>query len=100
MEINVYRIVQEITHNMLKHSKAGKFRVELSKQGGKVRLATADDGIGFSEDVKWKKETGLGLLNLQSRTEVLGGEFYAQSAPGKGTQYLFEIPIEKIEKYA
>ena len=100
MEINIYRIIQEITHNMLKHSKAGKFKVELQMADGKVRLATADDGIGFTEEVKWKKESGLGLLNLHSRTEVLGGEFFSQSAPGKGTQYLFEIPLHKQEKYA
>ncbi|MCU0403039.1 MAG: histidine kinase [Chitinophagaceae bacterium] len=95
MEINIFRIVQEITHNMLKHSNARKFKLELGVKEGKLRLSTADDGVGFTEDVKWKKESGLGLLNLQSRTEVLGGEFFVQSSPGRGTKYLFEVPIEK-----
>jgi signal transduction histidine kinase len=100
MEINIYRIVQEITHNMVKHSKAGKFRVELTIDKDMVRLATADDGIGFSENVKMKKETGLGLLNLQSRTDVLGGELSIESAEGKGTRYLIEIPLHKQKRDA
>jgi signal transduction histidine kinase len=94
-EVNLYRIIQEITHNTLKHAKAKKFRVEISQQGNMVRLATADNGIGFTEDVKMKKETGLGLLNLQSRTEVMGGDIFRESAPGQGTKYIFEIPVQK-----
>ncbi len=92
-EINLYRIIQEVTHNTLKHAKAKKFRVELHRQGNLLRLATADDGVGFAEDVKLKKETGLGLLNLQSRTELMGGELFRQSAPGQGTKYIFEIQV-------
>lgn len=93
-EVNLYRIIQEVTHNTLKHAKARKFRVELSREGDLVRLATADNGVGFSDDVKMKKETGLGLLNLQSRTEVMGGDCFRESAPGQGTKYLFEIPVQ------
>ncbi len=93
-EVNLYRIIQEVTHNTLKHAKAKKFRVELSREGDLVRLATADNGVGFSDDVKMKKETGLGLLNLQSRAEVMGGEFFRESAPGQGTKYIFEIPVQ------
>jgi signal transduction histidine kinase len=93
-EVNLYRIIQEITHNTLKHAKAEKFRVELSQQGDLIRLATADNGVGFSDDVKMKTETGLGLLNLQSRAEVMGGEVFRQSAPGQGTKYIFEIPLQ------
>jgi signal transduction histidine kinase len=94
-EVNLYRIIQEITHNTLKHAKAKKFRVEISQKGNVVRLATADNGVGFTEDVKLKKETGLGLLNLQSRTEVMGGDIFRESAPGQGTKYIFEIPVQK-----
>lgn len=93
LEINIYRIVHEVAHNTLKHAKAGRFRLELGMKNGILRLATADDGIGFTDDVYTRKETGLGLLNLQSRTEVLGGDLICKSSPGQGTQYLIEIPI-------
>ena len=92
-EVNLYRIIQEITHNTLKHAKAHKFRLELVREGNVVRLATADNGVGFTEEVKLKKETGLGLLNLQSRTEMMGGELFRQSTPGQGTKYIIEIPV-------
>ncbi len=94
-EVNLYRIIQEITHNTLKHAKAKKFRVEITKEGNVVKIATADNGIGFSEDVKMKKESGLGLLNLQSRSDMMGGDIFRQSAPGQGTKYLLEIPVHK-----
>jgi len=94
IEVNIYRIIQEVTHNTLKHAKASRFRIELTKKGKLLTLATADDGVGFSEQVHQRKESGLGLLNLQSRTDVLGGEFHCETAPGKGTRYLFEIPIK------
>jgi signal transduction histidine kinase len=98
IEINLYRMVHEIAHNALKHAKATRFRLEMGINEGKIRLATADNGVGFSENVHTSKESGLGLLNLQSRTEVMGGEIFCETAPGKGTKYILEIPLtEKVK---
>lgn len=97
IEVNLYRVIQEITHNTLKHARAKRFRIELKIAENKLILATADDGIGYTEEVKNKKETGLGLLNLQSRTEVMGGELFVKTAPGRGTGYVIEIPyVQKV----
>ncbi len=93
VEINLYRIVQEIIHNSIKHSKANVLKIELYKSLHKIILATADNGIGFSENSEQRKESGLGLLNLQSRTDVMGGDLSFQSHKGKGVRYLIEIPI-------
>ncbi|HSK12530.1 MAG TPA: ATP-binding protein, partial [Phnomibacter sp.] len=72
--------------------------IEISMNGrDKVRLATADDGVGLPAGVHDRKESGLGLLNLQSRSEVMGGDLFCETAPGKGTKYLFDIPI-KVNK--
>ncbi len=92
-EVNLYRIIQEVVHNTLKHAKASRLKIRISQQDGMIVVATADDGVGLPENIHQRKEAGLGLLNLQSRTDVMGGEFNCKSAPGKGTSYLFEIPL-------
>jgi signal transduction histidine kinase len=93
VEINLYRIVQEIVHNSIKHSKANRLKIELRSYPNKIVLATADDGVGFLENPNQKKESGLGLLNLQSRTDMMGGDLSCLSQIGKGVRYLIEIPL-------
>jgi signal transduction histidine kinase len=92
-EVNIYRIVQEIVHNSVKHSQAKRLVIDLQLQENRIRLATADDGVGFDYGEIVKRGGGLGLLNLQSRTDVMGGSFSFESGKGRGTKYLFEIPL-------
>ncbi len=92
-EINLYRMVQEITHNTIKHAKATMFIIKISIQDNRLFLMTADNGIGFDYFNKIRDNIGLGLRNLQSRTEVMGGEFNCVAEPGKGTAYTIEIPL-------
>ena len=92
-EINLYRIVQEITHNTLKHAKASMLIIKISVQDDRLFLMTADNGVGFDYFSKIRDNSGLGLRNLQSRTEVMGGEFTCISTPEKGTAYTIEIPV-------
>ena len=92
-EVNMYRIVQEIIHNAIKHSGARHLKIQLQMTDKLLRLATEDDGIGFDPDEIRKTKGGLGLLNLQSRTDVMSGEFSCETDKGKGTKYLFEIPL-------
>ena len=91
IEINLYRMMQEIVHNTIKHADANNLHIQLIIQPGLVRLATDDDGVGFNMEDRLHGATGLGLLTLQSRAEVMGGELVAESAPGKGTRYLLEL---------
>lgn len=92
-EINLYRIFQEITHNTIKHAKAKNLAMELKKQNNILLLTIIDDGIGFNYEERSKSSTGLGLLNLQSRAEVLNAHFTIESEKDKGTKYFFEIPL-------
>lgn len=92
-EINLYRIVQEVLHNTIKHSEADLLLISLRKQEGHILLATSDNGKGFDYFSKSKELKGLGLRNLQSRTEVMGGELVCNSQPGKGVTYIFDIPV-------
>jgi two-component system, NarL family, sensor kinase len=92
-EVNMYRIVQEVVHNSIKHSRASQLNIRLQMKENMLRLVTEDDGVGFNFDEIRKTKGGLGLLNLQSRTDVMGGEFSCETGEGKGTKYMFEIPL-------
>jgi signal transduction histidine kinase len=92
-EVNIYRIIQEILHNTIKHAQASLLIIKIVAEGDRLLLMTADNGQGFDYFSKVKDNPGLGLRNLQSRTEVMGGEFTCQSEPGKGTSFTIEIPL-------
>lgn len=91
--INLYRIIQEIIHNTIKHAQATELDVELKTGNNMIILSTRDNGKGFDYDVTSKQASGLGLQNLLRRTEMLNGKMYFESKKGKGTIYSFEIPI-------
>ncbi len=95
VEVNVYRIVQEIVHNTVKHAEASHLQIQLVIDEHMLRLASEDNGKGFDYKEMIAKNGGLGLLNLQSRAEVMGGEFDFTTEKGKGTRYLFEIPLKQ-----
>jgi signal transduction histidine kinase len=92
-EINIYRILQEIIHNTIKHAEATELRIELKPGKQQLVILTEDNGKGFDYIQHSKENTGLGLRNLLSRTEVLGGNMYIESGLGKGTKYTFELPL-------
>lgn len=90
--INLYRIIQEIIHNTMKHAKASEVQIELRTEKNKIILATKDNGVGFDYDDKIKATGGSGLHNLLSRAEMMNGKMFVESKKGKGTTYIFEIP--------
>jgi len=92
-EINIYRIIQEIVHNTIKHANATCLIIKMVIEENRLLLMTADNGKGFDYFLKIKDNPGLGLRNLQSRAEVMGAELSCLSEPGKGTMYTFEIPL-------
>lgn len=94
-EINIYRILQEIIHNAMKHARATILTIEMKVTPSHLHIKTKDDGIGFNYEVMKTKDGGLGILNLQSRVEVLNGLLKIDTLPGKGTQFFIEIPLTK-----
>lgn len=94
-EIIIYRMIQEILNNTMKHSQAKHIRI-----GGKIQqnafiLTIADDGVGFDAVQKLADagDMGNGLTNLQSRAKVINATYTIQSVPGKGTESNISIPI-------
>jgi two-component system, NarL family, sensor kinase len=90
--INLYRIIQEVIHNTLKHARATELKLELRKGNDGLVLTTTDNGIGFNYDGRRMEASGQGLRNLLNRTEMMGGKMFFESGKGKGTTYIFEVP--------
>ncbi len=86
--LHLYRIVQELFTNTLKHAGATHVRFEISEIKGDISIIYEDDGVGF--DVTAVGGTSMGLRNIQSRTEKLGGEISIQSS-NTGTTFIIEI---------
>ena len=91
--INIYRIIQEIIHNTVKHAHASELKIELKSTKQNLVILTEDNGKGFDYARQSIENKGLGLRNLLSRTEVLGGDMYIDSKYDKGTKYTFELPL-------
>ncbi|MEO7047101.1 MAG: ATP-binding protein, partial [Ferruginibacter sp.] len=84
---HIYRILQEIIQNTIKHAGASLLRIHISNENQRLHIATADNGSGF----KYKKilllKTGSGLVNIKNRISFLKGRMNLYSKPGKGCKY-------------
>ncbi len=97
-QIHIYRILQEIINNTFKHAKARGLKIELYSNKNKLVILSCDNGIGFDSKNAQHAFSGLGLQTLQTRTDILGGEMYINSKPGKGTRYRIEIPLINLNQ--
>jgi signal transduction histidine kinase len=88
--IAMYRMVQELVNNILKHAAASKAIVQIAKTEDGLTITVEDDGKGFDPQTL-QNTTGMGWSNLQSRIDYLKGKLHVQSAPGKGTSVVIEI---------
>ena len=72
VEINIFRIIQELVTNSIKHANASKIDVQLSIRDNSIQLAVEDDGTGF--DLENTESDGIGISNLKHRVSFLNGE--------------------------
>ena len=86
-EIVVYRIIQELLNNVIKHAEAKKVLIQLVREDDRFNLTVEDDGKGF--DVKEIKD-GAGLSNIRARIDYLNGNMDVVSKKGEGTSVHIE----------
>ncbi|MDQ0413337.1 sensor histidine kinase [Mesobacillus stamsii] len=91
IEINLYRVVQEAIHNIIKYAFATKVEIVLERDWEKLSLNISDNGKGF--DLATSRNGGLGLKHMSERVNQLNGEFSIDSQIGKGTFIAISIPI-------
>ena len=93
--IAIYRIVQELINNIIKHAAASLAVVQLAKTDNQLTLTVEDDGKGFDSSIL-EKSKGMGWSNIQNRVEFLKGKVDVHSVDGKGTSVLVEMSTAHI----
>jgi PAS domain S-box-containing protein len=88
----LYRIVQEALHNVVKHSGGTAATVELAMEGGELRLAVTDDGVGFDPE-RMRANGSLGLVSMAERARFVHGLLSVESHAGKGTKVEVRVPL-------
>lgn len=89
MEIQIYRIIQELLNNIIKHANAAQVDIQILKLEKGVNIIVEDDGVGF--DVE-KQHKGIGLKTIQSRVVNMEGSCLIDSGKGNGTTVTIDIP--------
>ena len=90
--ISIYRIVQELINNVMKHASAKTAIVQLANADHQLTVTVEDDGKGFDTSIL-KGTSGIGYINIQNRVDFLKGKFDVHSEPGKGTSILIELDV-------
>ena len=91
IEVTIYRIVQELINNIIKHSKATEVSVQLFNANDTVILIVEDNGVGFAKE---KNKKGIGLLNISSRLDIVNGNVNFEPSPKSGTLVTIKIPLK------
>jgi len=92
LEIMLYRVVQEMVNNTLKHANAQNISLILTHTGHHLHLQYADDGKGFNVQEIMEAKT-IGLNSIVSRVKFINGTISIESEPGKGSKYIIQIPV-------
>lgn len=95
-QIIIFRICQELLHNIIKHAKPFKVDIVASFLPGKLAISIEDDGVGFDLAEKKTRDItpgGSGLLNLYHRAKLVGGILNLESSAQKGTRCSLELPV-------
>ncbi len=99
IETAVYRIIQEALNNIAKHAQANRVEVSLVQRDSRILASIQDDGRGFElEKILHPEapERGFGIIGIQERVSLLGGQINIRSRPGFGTSIHIEIPYENM----
>lgn len=102
-ELIVYRVVQELLGNGLRHAHAAHIDIQVEFGSDMLSLQYSDNGVGFDPTATDHPplpgvRTGLGLTNLRSRVAVLRGSLRHESAPGQGSRVWISLPIPYLSK--
>jgi PAS domain S-box-containing protein len=94
----LYRITQEALRNVVKHSAAAEAEVELLGHGDRIELSITDCGVGFSPESA-QRTPGLGLITMQERLRLVGGQLSVESEPSHGTRIRVRIPRRTVDAH-
>jgi signal transduction histidine kinase len=90
MEVAVYRILQELLNNIIKHSKANMVKLDLEKNNINILIKLTDNGIGIN---KKRINNGFGINYINNRVHLLKGKIILKSNLKSGSQFYIELPL-------
>ena len=99
-ELVLFRIVQESLRNVAKHANAQHVDVTVAFDGHEVTATIQDDGSGFDAPdapAAYAQAGHFGLMGMQERAQLFGGNVYVKSERGKGTKVIAYVPVQKLE---
>jgi two-component system NarL family sensor kinase len=92
IELGLFRVVQELTNNTLKHANASQITINLKQDQSGLHLTYADNGKGFDPEIM-NSPKGLGLKNIEARVNLLKGSISWDTKPGNGLKTNILIPV-------
>jgi len=92
LEGTIFRIIQELVNNCMKHSRASYIHISL-KKGRLIEILVTDNGRGFEYEKLNRKTTGAGLTSIKNRLTLYNGKLDISSAPGKGTTVRVQLAV-------
>lgn len=95
-ELLIYRIVQELVNNAVKHAACTELLIDLSQDERNIMITAEDNGKGFTP-FEQNNKTGMGLSNIQTKVAALEGKTEITSEPGTGTTITIELPLKNLE---
>nr|WP_312697392.1 ATP-binding protein [Sphingobacterium mizutaii] len=92
MEVHIYRIIQELLNNMVKHAQATEINIQLIDNESELIISLEDNGKGF---VYAPENTmGLGLKSILTRSQLIGGKFEVDSKLDAGSFFSITLPLK------
>jgi signal transduction histidine kinase len=95
VEVTVYRIVQETLTNVRKHAQASRVQLDIEFLPNQVIVTVSDNGAGFTvpdKATELARSGSFGLMGLQERAQLFGGQLFINSSPGGGTKIKLVVP--------
>lgn len=93
LELSIFRMIQELVANAIKHADATKVNIQLTQHEDNLNIIVEDNGKGFNRSKLDNGNSGMGLTNIEKKVEHLEGNFTVDSMLGKGTSILIDIPV-------
>lgn len=92
LEIAIFRMVQELATNIIKHAEATEATIHLTHHENNINIIVEDNGKGFNNS-SIEEADGMGVASIRKKTTQLGGTMTIDSTPGKGTTIIIDIPV-------
>ncbi len=94
VEVTLYRVAQEAITNVIRHAEASQASIILLREGKNTTLVVEDDGKGFdTTKLNFRDSSCLGLMGMEERVSLIGGELVIESQPGKGAMIRIRVAV-------